>query len=183
MKFNLGITRTSVLLVALITVTSCATPALWAKRTYQPAEYPRLALGVSPGGTNVLVCYDERCGKSLKSHRRAYWLFTYTATMNKHPKPKFTDPSVCLHLNPIAVFNPEQMNSLCFAGYCVAAGPNSRTFRLWRDGHEAGTFTLPVYSATAPATFWRVALTPVAVATDVAIISAALYGSGGAAAL
>jgi hypothetical protein len=183
MKFNFGIARTAILLAALTALTGCATPALWAKRTYQPAEHPHLMLGLAPSGTNVLVCYDERGGKSLKSHRRAYWLFVYTARMNKHPKPRFTDPSICLHLNPVAVFDPEQTNTPRFAGYYATAGPDSRSFRLCRDGQEAGIFSLPVYSAAAPASFWRIALTPVAVATDAVIVSAAIYGAGGGAAM
>jgi len=45
---------------------------------------------------------------------------------------------------------------------------------LWHDGREAGQFTLPAYSTHGRTTFWRVALTPIAVSADVALVGTLL---------
>jgi hypothetical protein len=42
-------------------------------------------------------------------------------------------------------------------------------FTVWRDGIDLGEYELPTYKRRGPPTFWRVALTPFAVAADVPI--------------
>ena len=89
----LTLVKLGALLGAATLFTGCATPALWAKRAYRPAEPPRLALAFQSDGNDVLVCYDERCGKSSEIRRRAYWLFA-SHESDKQSKPTFTNPAV-----------------------------------------------------------------------------------------
>lgn len=42
--------------------------------------------------------------------------------------------------------------------------------RLWYEGKDLGIFVLPTYTTQGRATIWRVALTPIAFGTDVAIL-------------
>lgn len=42
---------------------------------------------------------------------------------------------------------------------------------LWRDGQELGTFQLPIYTTWGGATYWRIGLTPLAVAGDTTLIA------------
>jgi len=121
------------------------------------------------------VCYDELCGKSTKVYRKAYWLFEYDA-QTKHPKPHFTRPETLHRMTPIPVRDISETNSVPASGYAGFTEGGSNRFRLWRDGQPLGGYNLPVYNGAPPASFWRVGLTPLAVATDVAIVCVASSG-------
>ena len=176
MKLASALAKLGAFLVASTILTGCATPALWAKKAYRPADHPRLALALGQDGKDVLVCYDERCGKSSEVRRRAYWLFANTAKADKRVKPEFSSPAAYSRLNPIAVLEPAETNAAPAEGYCALADPGSGSFHLWRDSNDVGIFSLPVYDGAPPATLWRVGLTPVAAATDAAIVGLCCMG-------
>jgi hypothetical protein len=175
MKLLLGIAKLGALLVVSSILGGCATPALWAKKLYQPAEHPNLAVGLTEDGGDVLICYDEHCGKSLDVKRRAYCLFAYAAT-GKQVKPKFTNPLVYEDLDPVCIMDIARTNAAPPKGYCTFTQPDSHHFQLFKDGNNIGSFDLPVYKAAPPARFWRIGLTPVAVATDAAIVGLCSMG-------
>ena len=182
MKLAYTIFKLGALVVASAMLTGCATPALWQKQLYHPAEHPHLALASSQDAKDVLVCYDECCENSPKLQRRAYWLFAYSTNAQAYPKPRFTKATACVQLNPLPLMDAADTNAAPAKGYAAFANANSQSFHLWRDGRGVGVFALPVYKAAPPATFWRVGLTPVAVATDAAIVCGVLFALGAPAA-
>jgi hypothetical protein len=177
MKKVIGFLKMGPVLATVTMLTGCATPALWAKKDYQPSQHPRLALGLAQDGKDVLVCYDEQCGKGPDPQRRAYWLFAYQAKNHEHHKPVFTNPALSEHLEPIVLLEFMDTNTPP-KGYVARAEANCTGFRLWRDVEAVGYFKLPVYKAAPPAKFWRVGLTAPAVAADAALVGAALMVVG-----
>lgn len=175
----LALLKPGSLLAALTLLTGCATPALWAKKNYRPAEPPGLALAFRSDTKDVLVSYDERCGKSAQSRRRAYWLVGGRVELDKRGKPRFANPATSAGLKPIPLLGLSQTNAAPSSGYCAFAAPDACVFRLWRDGRELGCFRLPSYEAAPPATFWRIGLTTVTVATDAAIVGIYCMGAAG----
>lgn len=176
MKCSLRVVIFGLMLAAMPIFTSgCVTHALWKKTSYQPAEYPRLSLASSAQANDVLVCYDEQCARSSKVRLRAYWLFAHSLNDTnsfKHPKPGFINPAVCTNLSPVAILiGAAATNVISTNGYCALPASDQRSFRLWWKGTELGTYNLPIYSNAPPATFWRVAMTPAAVAADTAIVA------------
>jgi hypothetical protein len=177
MKKVIGFLKMGPVLATVTMLTGCATPALWAKKDYQPSQHPRLALGLAQDGKDVLVCYDEQCGKTPDTQRRAYWLFAYRAKNDEHRKPVFADPALSDRLEPIVVLELTNTNAPP-KGYVARAEANCPEFRLWRDGEEVGYFKLPAYKGAPPAKFWRVGLTAPAVAADAALVGAAIVVVG-----
>ncbi len=193
MKMRFGVINLATLVVASTLVTGCATPMVWSRKSYEPADHPRLALGLATDSEDVLVCYDEgrptsqlpsyfpermksrrlgHQGESSRTQRRAYWLFSYVATQKElREKPPFTDPTAYERLSPITVIEVAPTNTPSATGYCAFANPDSRVFHLYRDGEKLGDFWLPAYETAAPVTVGRVALTPPAVVADAAIVA------------
>ena len=55
-------------------------------------------------------------------------------------------------------------------GYAAFAGPKDSEFELWHNGQKIQTYQLPTYvSQCAPATPWRVALTPGTMTLDATV--------------
>ena len=158
------------------------TALVWQVGEYHPAHLPRLQLSTVSGTNDLLVQYDECFEKSKTIRPRAYWLFTYSNRDTNsvcRPKPKFVNPERIPNLAPIKMLcGPDVATN---SGYCVRKVNNPRAFELWRDGAEVGSYRLPVYTNAPPTTWGRVALTPVTVTTDTAIVATALIiiGAGG----
>ena len=171
------VTEWAVVLAATTLLTGCATPALWAKKRYQPVEQPHLALGLAHDGRDLLVCYDEHCEKDAKAQRRAYWLFNYVAT-GKSAKPHFVDPAKCDALCSVAVSEVSPTKTKQGTAYCAVIDAEPRRFHLYKEGLLVGTYQLPIYQGAPPVTFWRLGLTPLAVATDGVIVAMVLFVAG-----
>ena len=191
MKMAFAAAELGALMVVVTILTGCATPQvrpsaatpangprLWDNRLYQPAEHPGLALALSQDGNDVLVCYDERCEESLKTYRRAYWLFAYNAQSNNIVKPQFTSPAAYKRLNPIAVVDVGQTNAAPANGYYAITSTDSRSFQLCREGQTVGGFNLPAYEAGPPGTWWRVGVTAAAVVAVIGVYGLAGLGAG-----
>ena len=163
--------------------TGLTTSLVWRKNLYHPAATPRICLMTSPQKEDVLVEYDECFAGSEEVRPRAYWLLAYAARINQPadpPTPKFVNPADYANLAPVPRVCSE--SNVATNGYCFKEETGLRSFVLWHDGAMMGTCSLPIYSNAPPVTVGRVALTPVTVATDAAIITLILfcYGGGGA---
>jgi len=156
------------------------TSLVWRIKAYHPAEMPRLNLATSTQKNDVLVQYDECFAKSSTLRPRAYWLLEYAAkdtnSMNR-PKPEFVNLADYTNLCVVPMVKPRE--AIPTNGYCVLPTANQLAFTLWRNGTELGNYNLPVYFNAPPVTFWRVALTPVTVAADTAIVIGVVGGSAG----
>ncbi len=168
MKSTFAAIQLGVLAVGLLTLTGCATPALWSKKYYHPADNVNLALALGQDGKDILVSYDESCGKSQNIRRRSYWLFA--STTNADGRTIVAKSAVSTKLSPIPVIDIAKTNSAPARGYCAFTEINSNGFRLCRDGQTVGNYGLPLYDGAPPVTWWRVVLTPVAAAADAGIV-------------
>lgn len=160
-----------------MTLTGCVTRELWKKTLYYPAEQPSLRLAVAPDNRDVLVCYDEVCRGSTNAQWRAYRLFASTAAVHSHSKPKFVKPALNGSLTDIPVLEAAQTSLTPVNGYWAIGKPNASTFQLWWGRKDLGEFNLPVYEALPSGAWWRVGLTPVAVATDALGIAGPALGA------
>ena len=167
------------------------TSLVWRIGVYHPAQVPRLKLATRPGINDVLVQYDECFAGSGAVRPRAYWLLEYAAkdtNTARRPKAEFiscaSDTNLCF-IPRVQISEPIATN-----GFCARLSTNEISFTLWRDSTELGEYKLPVYSNAPPVTWGRVLLTPVTVATDAAIVTAAvgvfilvtcppIFGAGG----
>jgi len=157
------------------------TALVWEIGQYHPARIPRLQLSTAPGTNDVLVQYDECFASSKTLRPRAYWLYPYVyrdSNPVERPKPKFVNPETIPNLTPIKLLCSSVVATN--GGYSARQLSNERAFELWHDGAPVGQFELPVYSNAPPVTWGRVALTPVTVATDAAILTVLAAGRGGA---
>ena len=169
----------------------CCTGPLWKKHAYHPAENPRLRLASSPQTGDILVCYDERCETNKVTRLRAYWLFAYSAQDTNpvdRPKPDFVNPSTFTNLAAIQLLTTiPTANSIPGNDYSVMPSPDQYSFALWQHQTKTGDYKLPVYRAAPLNSYWRVGLTPLAVAGDTAIVGAVIgvmgmgagFGPGG----
>lgn len=191
MKCSLRFAVLGMVLATLTVLTSgCVTHAVWQKSSYHPARIPRLSIASSTQKNDLLVCYDEECIESRTIRSRAYWLYSYDlkdTNVLQRPKPEFIDPDSCSNLLPVLVLdNRKPTNYIPTNSYYVLMVANQRAFTLCRRGTELGTYNLPVYSDTPLTPFWRVAVTPAAVAADTAIVATivivfvGMYGGFGA---
>lgn len=150
---------------------------LWRKTLYQAAKDPHLRLTQAPQTRDVLVEYDEQQGKSTRLELRAYSLFAYATNTSKHPKPGFVNPAACAAMEPIPLLDATASDNPPSNGYCAVLAADRHSFVLWHNGADLGCFDLPVYREARP-TVWRIALTPVCVTADAAIIGAVIGVAG-----
>jgi hypothetical protein len=136
----------------------------------EPAPEPKITLCEAPGRGDVLVQYDASSEKSSVVKRQAYYLWANHERILTKQKPKFIKTSNSEGLRPIPVFDATASNSLASAGtqYAVAA-PDNRSFTLYQQDGTSETFDLPIYQQSY-GTITRVALTPVAVVGDAAMV-------------
>jgi len=165
------------LICATMMISGCfpggTTSVVWRIKDYHPAHTSNLRLSTLPGTNDVLVQYDEQFAHSSRIKPRAYWLSAYAAIDTnsvQRPKPKFVNATSLTNLCRVAFIGTNI--SPPTNGFCAMPSSDNHSFKLWRIGTTPGEYTLPVYSNTPPATWWRVALTPVTVTTDAAIIVA-----------
>lgn len=159
--------------------TGLTTSLVWRKNLYHPAANPNLSLASFPQEQDVLVHYEECFAKSDQTRPRAYWLLTYESWKTGSeaaPVPEFVNPENYPGLKPVPLVDSDL--KLLTNGYCAIVRPGNRQFSLWRNGAKMGEYSLPVYSNAPPVTAGRIALTPVTVATDAAIVAAILMCIG-----
>ena len=171
-------------LAALLLATGCATAEkcsltrrLWEngdlRKFSEPAPNPNLALFDATNHADVLVQYDALSEKHSDVNRRAYFLQHNQALTAAGKKPDFVKPELADGMETIPVFsasaavtNPPPVG-MTFA--VLARG--GRAFTLYQPPESPKTFDLPVYCETSGAAA-RVALTPLAVAGDTAMVTA-----------
>jgi hypothetical protein len=176
MKCSLRFAGLGVVLATLTVMTSGrVTNALWQKSSYLPARDPRLSFASSAQKNDLLVCYDEECKGSVRTKARAYWLFSYNqndTNVLTRPKPEFVNASTCSNLVPVLMLDGRAATTqIPTNSYCVLIGTNQFSFTLCRKSAVLGTYNLPAYSKAPFTPFWRVAVTPAAVAADTAIVA------------
>lgn len=187
MKNNLANKFTGAALAAVMALaggcrSGLATSMVWRIGSYHPAADPQLRLSAPPDNGDVLVQYQECFAGATNARPRAYWLLAYElrkADGGEPPAPHFVDTKKIKGLLPVPQVCPANPPPTNGFSYCLQA--DRRSFEMWVSGALGRGYTLPEYSAAPPATAGRVALTPLAVATDTAIVAAILFciGAGG----
>ncbi len=170
----------TVILIAALLTSGCASSALWEQKEYHAADHPRLSLAMDSRNQEVLVQYDEQYEESKKLRRRAYWLSDYEIGRGGQGTPVFVQAQDYSGLIPIPLLDEAQAsNAPAVKGYVAVPTPWQQGFDLWRDGDALGRFYLPTYFARPPRTFGRVIATPFAALGDtvaVIVVSAAVVG-------
>jgi hypothetical protein len=203
MKQGIGMTKLLTLSAGLFLLAGCATPALWTDVRRIPAEDPHLALALATDATDVLVSYDEAPPKlEKKCPRSSYWLFAFANTPSRSQKhlPNFESATLTGSLAPIPVIDvgasndtsasnseqpprgetgttPSPNFDLPTHGYYAVTTPGTNSFHLFQQGRDLGEFALPYYAPAPLPTGAKIALTPLAVAFDLALIAVAVFGA------
>jgi len=168
----------AVLLVSVFG-SGCATRALWARKSYRPADEPHLQLARIPETGAVVVRYDEYCEKNKQVRPRAYCVFPSGTNAAPSARPGFIPLPDRAGLEPIPLREaaPATNGAAAPGGYAVATA-QPRGFELWTNGKCVGRYELPVYRAAPLTSGWRVVLTPAAVAADAAIAGTCVLAIG-----
>ena len=178
-KARIGLVLVGTALLLCGCRTGLTTSVVWRIKDYHPASPPNLRLSTLPGTSDVLVQYDEQFARSHWVKPRAYWLLAYAARDTnslERPKPRFVNTATLTNLCPVML--PGGRESRPMNGWCALPSWDQRSFTVWQNGTALGEYRLPVYSNAPPATWGRVALTPVAVTTDAAIVAAVICAAG-----
>ncbi len=159
------------------------THRLWHSGDWQqfsePAPNPNLALFEATNRSDLLIQYDALSEKSSTPRRRAYFLNPNERRIATGKKPKWVNLSVTNRMDPIPVLatptvdtnRPPQMPA-----YAVPS-KGGRAFTLHGLMKSETTFDLPVYTESS-GTPVRVILTPLAVAGDTVLVTAASAAVG-----
>jgi hypothetical protein len=145
---------------------------LWQDRAFarfnEPADNPHLQLFQSARTNDVLVQYDEVREKNEKVRRRSFFLNPNLERLEGGKKPRFVSPRKADNLQPIPLVSelPAADNS---HGLIGVVSTNGHEVTLRDRGLELASFSLPVYES-AGGKVERVILTPLAAASDVAIV-------------
>jgi len=182
MKSKFIITKIVALLVLVVSLSGCCTPALWKKKDFSPAENPNLRLSWSPDASDILVQYDECCGTNRAVQPRAYWLFAYEAkntNLEARPKPTFVEASNFLALATIPIVtNTPTTDEMATNNWLAVTASDPSSFTLWLNSTNQGDYTLPVYRAAPFNAFGRILLTPGAAALDAAAVGVFIGAAG-----
>ncbi len=137
-------------------------------RFNEPAGNPHLQLFQSARTNDVLVQYDEAREKNEKVRRRSFFLNANLARLEGGKKPRFVSPRKADNLQPIPLVSelPAFDNSHRLIG---VVSTNGHEVTLRDQGRELASFSLPVYE-TVGGKVERVLLSPLAAASDVAIV-------------
>src|SRR5713101_3033023 len=137
-------------------------------RFNEPADNPHLQLFQSARTNDVLVQYDEVREKNEKVRRRTFFLNPNLERLEAGRKPRFASPRKADNLQPIPLVSelPASDNSHSLIGI---VSTNGHEVTLRDQGRELASFSLPLYE-TAGGKVERVLLTPLAAASDVAIV-------------
>ncbi len=156
--------------------TGCATPALWSKKnrigSFKPSPKPNLVLFHSDLRGDVLVLYDEQIDKKSGVKRRAYYLFENKDIIQKGSAPNFVSPQETNSLAVIPILPDEGVAEDQLRDLFAVTSDSPHQVTLYYDGGCVGTYALPAYQGTTHK--WaRIAVTPLAVGADGALILAA----------
>ena len=201
------ITQLKLLIFMLVLATftqGCITSSLWGRIDHSPGNR---YLATAPQTNDILVFYTDQI--YYRDHNvdryfwqfqpRAYWLFAST-NAPRHRLPEFVDVTNTSDLVKVPIIYLTKSKSTnvpqalhCFSsvivtnappkqGYYALVNNNYRgaPYQLWRDGKKIGKFkSPPSYWEWGQPTFWRVALTPLTGATDLAMLAAWAYVMNG----
>lgn len=153
---------------------SSATNALWDRKAYHPAYPPSIRLALDTNRQDILVRYKEQVNYSSHRQERAYWLLASTNSPTTSRAPVFLADSDLASLKDLIdvplYHSKKDLRHSSAPGYAAITWTGLNEFELWRDGKKIQTYELPAYySPHAPATSWRVALTPLSVTGDVVL--------------
>jgi hypothetical protein len=166
---NGRILKMTLLLVGCSIFSGCVTKQLWQDSAFnEPCPNPNLHLYYSESKRDVLAVYDELHEPSSLAHTKAYYVFKSAMRSNPN-KPAFVDARKTNGLVLIPITSTNAIALGVKTNRFARVEANGSTFTLYLNGEERGPFDLPVY----PSGFHRatqVALTPVAVAADTAIV-------------
>jgi len=129
----------------------------------QPTANPELAVFTAPAHHDMVVEYNAISDKNLRVVRRAYFLAASQDQIARGHAPNYVSPGKVSGLQPI----PNQVSTNEY----VLAGKDGKTFTLFRANQPPESHSLPFYEDD-HGTLSRVALTPVAVVGDAAIVGA-----------
>ncbi len=173
-------------LLALL-ASGCATPALWkhtAAREWWPRSSPdQLLVTTTTGRQDVIVVFHQTATVGEKTKNRL------VAWNLRDPKGELTVgrgalrrlTNVCDRVQIMTVFSQDAIPgdaTSTLPGYAVQ-GPPWCPFTVHLDGVPSGPFELPA-SHEKCRSFMRVALAPIAIATDAALVATvAMAGAAG----
>lgn len=129
----------------------------------QPAPKPELALFTAPAQKDILVEYNALSDNHVQVTRLAYLMQAGETRIQRGKAPHFVKPGTRGDWRPIA-------NQVSTNAY-VLAGQDGKSFTLFRQSRPPEQHNLPFYQDD----HWsvtRVALTPLAVTGDAAIVGA-----------
>ena len=131
----------------------------------EPASDPHLELFIAPPN-DLLVCYDEVREQDERIRRRAYFLRENLDRVARRRKPKFVNPQLASNL----VMLPLETLSSTASSPFVSYDRDRRKFSVVGIDRLNGIYELPAYVET-NGNVTRVALTPLAVAGDTAVVA------------
>jgi hypothetical protein len=148
----------------------------------EPSPTPHLALFEATGRTNLLVEYDSYSEKHHRIKRQAYYLLSNQGPIRAGKAPRFVPPAAANGMNPLPVFGAKAFTNAPpthLTNYVLMSG-SGREFTLHPQAEPMEPFQLPAYPESS-GTLTHVALTPVAVVGDTAMVGlvagfVALYG-------
>lgn len=167
------------LLALAVVVSGCATPALWkhtAARSWSPECTPdQFFTTLSTGRQEVIVVFRQSAWVGEKNHYRLVaWNLSQPSTeltVGRRAVRQLTNACDWVEVMPSFSFDAVPANvPSCAPGYAVT-GPQQRQFRVHLDGVSSELFTLPCTDEKRR-TLTRVAVLPLAVTADAAIVGA-----------
>jgi hypothetical protein len=137
----------------------------------EPAPDPHLALFETPARTNLLVAYDAFSEKRSVVKRQAYYLQPNQVRIKAGKAPKLVAPAASAGMNSIPVLGAKTIATNPpphLTNYAIIA-ETGREFTMHPQAQPAEAYQLPVYPESTGMII-RVALTPVAVVGDTAMV-------------
>jgi hypothetical protein len=151
----------------------CATDALWNKTQLdewnEPADNANLCLFAASRNNDFIAVYDEYSERHDSIHRRSYLVNQNQKRVESGSKPHFVSARRACELPPVPIFQtpPEPGATIPPALYAVIS-TNKQSFAIY-SGKEKTNYSLAVYN-DGRGQIYRIALTPVAVTADLAIV-------------
>jgi hypothetical protein len=154
---------------------SGCTYALWTNGNLdaykEPALSPNLRLYESKQKNDILVVYKEYAERNESTNTRAYWLNKNEKRVENQYAPGFVRKGSASHLTPIPVFYSVPEKADFTRGSYAVCETNQQSFKLFSNGREICSFSLPVYKDRR-GSIEKIALTPFAVSADVTVVGA-----------
>lgn len=170
----------------MLLATGCVTHKVWSGANQsvlcEPATPPNLALFDATDRRDVLVHYDAVNRKDQRAVRRAYFVKPNVTRIAAGKKPRFVDPTLASRMVaiPLRAGVSGDTNSLTAPGVYAVVNAEGCVFTLHRPAAAPEAHRLPTF-AVPSGLGGRVALTPLSMAADAALIGSALLylGYGG----